>query len=55
VRFHDDAIWPLFDQLRTKNAVYYTPTSTYGSYWSVITFNEIMKMGIESLPLHINA
>jgi cytochrome P450 len=42
--FQDDAIWPYFTRLRAEAPVHYTPESSYGPFWSISKYNDIMAV-----------
>ena len=42
--FRDDAMWPMFERLRTESPIHYTADSNYGPYWSITKYNDIMAV-----------
>jgi len=43
--FANDAHWPLFERLRRDSPVHYSPASeTYGPFWSISRYNDIMAV-----------
>jgi cytochrome P450 len=43
-RFQDQSIWPLFARLRRDAPVHYCPDSTFGPFWSVTRYADIMTV-----------
>jgi cytochrome P450 len=42
--FEANAMWPYFERLRREDPVHYTPESTFGPYWSITRYNDIMEV-----------
>ncbi len=42
--FAADAFWPMFERMRAESPVHYTADSTYGPYWSITKYNDIMAV-----------
>jgi cytochrome P450 len=42
--FAADAMWPIFERLRTEDPVHHTVSEDYGPYWSVTLWNDIMAV-----------
>jgi cytochrome P450 len=43
-RFQDGTIWPLFARMRREAPIHYCPDSTFGPFWSVTRYNDIMAV-----------
>src|ERR1700710_2124458 len=44
VLFRRDTFWPYFDLLRAADPAHYCKDSTFGPYWSVTKYNDIMEI-----------
>jgi cytochrome P450 len=42
--FRDDGHWPFFERLRSEDPVHFTPDSTYGAFWSITRYDDIMAV-----------
>ena len=42
--FAADTLWPHFERLRKEDPVHQTRNSTFGDYWSVTTYRDIMEV-----------
>jgi len=42
--FRSDTFWPYFDRLRQEDPVHYVESETFGPYWSVTKYNDIMEV-----------
>ena len=42
--FRDDGHWPFFERLRAEDPVHFTPDSSYGPFWSITRYNDIMAV-----------
>jgi cytochrome P450 len=42
--FAADAFWPIFERLRREDPVHFVESPTYGPYWSVTRFDDIMAV-----------
>ncbi len=42
--FAAEAFWPMFERLRAEDPIHYTADSTYGPYWSITKYNDIMAI-----------
>jgi cytochrome P450 len=43
-RFQDGTIWPLFAQMRQEAPLHYCPDSTFGPFWSVTRYHDILAV-----------
>ena len=43
-RFRDDTIWPFFERLRREDPVHLTANSSFGPYWSITRYDDIMAI-----------
>ncbi len=46
VRFADGSILQLLAKLRTEDPVHYCEDSPYGSYWSIMRYDDIMGLSV---------
>jgi cytochrome P450 len=42
--FRDDGHWPFFERLRAEDPVHWTPDSSYGGFWSITRYDDIMAV-----------
>lgn len=42
--FQADTIWPTFERLRAEDPVHYTREHSYGPYWSITKYNDIVAI-----------
>jgi len=42
--FAQDAMWPIFERLRAEDPVHHTDSPTYGPFWSISRWNDIMAV-----------
>ncbi|MFI4965701.1 MAG: cytochrome P450 [Caulobacterales bacterium] len=42
--FAQDAMWPIFERLRAEAPVHHTDSPTYGPFWSISCWNDIMAV-----------
>jgi cytochrome P450 len=42
--FAQDAIWPIFERLRDEDPVHFTDSATYGPFWSVTRWADILAV-----------
>src|SRR6185436_1617038 len=42
--YERDAQWPFFERLRKEDPVHYCAESEFGPYWSITTFDDIVKV-----------
>jgi cytochrome P450 len=42
--FEQDAMWPIFERLRTEDPVHHIESATYGPFWSIARWNDIMMV-----------
>nr|WP_246754459.1 cytochrome P450 [Bradyrhizobium diazoefficiens] len=43
-RFQDDSIWPYFERLRREDPIHYCQDSSYGPYWSITQYHDIVAV-----------
>ncbi|MDQ8729736.1 cytochrome P450 [Bradyrhizobium sp. LHD-71] len=42
--FRSDTFWPYFDRLRKEDPVHHCDSETYGPFWSITKYNDIMEV-----------
>jgi cytochrome P450 len=42
--FHSDVVHPYFERLRREDPIHYTESPTYGGYWSITRYHDIMAV-----------